>query len=294
MIKTICDSIFGPSGHFTFMTDISGNTFIIQVAGNPGLVVDIKGGNKGDKGEFIIWSPNNQPNQRFRIDGKTITAVHSGKVLDACGGLRAGAGAIQFGPHGGANQQWVYNPDTKEIRSASQNLVLEVDGGRLSPGTGLKIGSPNGGPGQKWDLILANPSAGPLRGIYRIQVASNPGLVLDIKGAGKNEGANVILWSPNGGANQKFRFEGESIFPVHSGKALDASGGLKQGAALIQWGPHNGPNQKWVYDPTTQEIQSTSQNLVFDAKGGSLSPGTDIIIWPKNNGPNQKFLLVVA
>jgi hypothetical protein len=131
-----------------------------------------------------------------------------------------------------------------------------------------------------------------IKGTFIIQVASNPNLVLDVEGGSTNAGAKLIIWSPNGGDNQKFRIDGLSIKSVKSGKALDAEGGLGQGKRVIQWDPHGQANQQWKYDPATQNIKSVSQNLVLDVKDGNLRPGGEVILWPPNNGPNQKWRLV--
>jgi hypothetical protein len=271
-------------------------TYVIHVAGNPNLVLDITGGSTADGAKLIIWNPNNGENQKFKVKGYTITSVKSGKALDATGGLKQGANIIQWGPHGGPNQQWVYDPSTKNIKSTSQNLVFDVKGGNLKPGGEVIAWPANGQANQKWDFVPVGKAGKPvkLKGTFQIQVASNPGLVLDIEGASKADGAKAIIWSPNGGANQKFAIKGATITSVNSGKVLDASGGLKQGAQIIQWPGHGGPNQQWLYDPATQTIKSTTQNLVLDVKGGNLRQGGEVIAWPPNNGPNQKWNVVLA
>jgi hypothetical protein len=270
-------------------------TFVIQIAGNPGLVLDIKGGSTADGGQAIIWGPNGGDNQKFTFNKNTITSVKSKKSLDSEGGLKQGARIIQWTPHGQANQQWYYDPATKTIKSTTQNLVFDVKGGNLKAGGEVIAWPPNNGPNQKWELIpTVGAGQASVNGTFTIRVASNPNLVFDVSGGSKADGGKVILYAPNGGANQKFKFKKNGIFPAHSGKALDAEGGLKQGAAIIQWAPHGQANQQWVYDPGTQTIKSTSQNLVFDVKGGNLKSGGEVIAWPPNNGANQKFVLVPA
>jgi hypothetical protein len=182
------------------------------------------------------------------------------------------------------------------IKSMTQNLVLDVKGGNLKPGGEVIAWPPNNGPNQKWELIptIAAGKENKVRGPFVIQIASNPNLVLDISGASTADGGLGIIWNPNGGTNQKFTFEKNGIFSVHSKKALDAQGGLKQGARIIQWTPNGQANQQWVYDKSTQTIKSTTQNLVFDVKGGNLKPGGEVIAWPPSNGANQKWVLVPA
>jgi hypothetical protein len=269
-------------------------TFLIQVAGNPGLVLDVAGGSTADNAKLIIWGPNGGENQKFKIKGTTIKSVKSGKVVDASGGLKQGAGLIQYGAHGGPNQQWAYDAGTKTIKSTTQNLVVDVKGGNLKPGGEVIVWPPNNGPNQKWELIPVAKAGkqAKISGTFLIQIANNPGLVLDVTGGSTADNAKLIIWGPNGGDNQKFKIKGTTISSVKSGKVVDAAGGLKQGAGLIQFGAHGGANQQWQYDPATQTIKSTSENLVLDVKGGNLKPGGEVIVWPPNNGPNQKWVLV--
>jgi hypothetical protein len=127
---------------------------------------------------------------------------------------------------------------------------------------------------------------------FKIQVANNPSLVLDISGGSNDDGAKLIIWGPNGGDNQKFEVTNDTVLCVKSQKVLDCSGGLKKGRSIIQFTYHGRANQQWVYDQTTQVIKSKSQNLVLDVKGGNLTAGTEVIAWPPNNGANQKWDLI--
>lgn len=78
--------------------------------------------------------------------------------------------------------------------------------------------------------------------------------VLDIEGARSHEGASIVQWPENGGANQLFRWEprGEEGWGVLrsklSGKVLDVSGGsIAAGAFLIQWRETDGDNQLFMF-----------------------------------------------
>lgn len=92
-------------------------------------------------------------------------------------------------------------------------------------------------------------------GSYEIASLSANPLVVDIEGGSGNNGARAILWSPHGGANQRFRLEQQSdgsyvIRAVHSGQVLDVAGGShNDGAAVIQWPLHGGANQRWFITP---------------------------------------------
>jgi hypothetical protein len=265
------------------------SVFIIQVSGNPGLVLDVEGASLTDGGRLIIHPPNGGANQRFEFKNNAIFAAHSSKALDSEGGLSPGRRIIQWQHHGGANQQWVYDPASKAIRSASQNLVFDVKGANLRPRGEIMAWHPHNGPNQRWDLV---PVILPVGDIFRIEIAGNHGLVLDISGGSTVEAAKVIIASPSGGLSQQFFFRGTEIVCFNSRKVLDCEGGLKHGANIIQYTAHGGPNQQWIYEPQSQEIRSTTRNLVLDVKGANLRPGSDVCAWPPNNGPNQKWRLV--
>ena len=119
---------------------------------------------------------------------------------------------------------------------------------------------------------------------------ANPNLALDVAGASKNNGANVVIWDFVGSNNQKWIIRGQEITSVNSGKAMDIQGGEKKGAKIIQWDPNHGPNQKWYFhnDGTIR-----SQNgLCLDISGGKIERGTSVVAWENHNGINQKWRIV--
>ena len=88
-------------------------------------------------------------------------------------------------------------------------------------------------------------------GQYRIVNTTDDDYMLDVNGASKAWGQNVIQWQANGGANQKWRISVDAnnratFTNVNSGLVFDVSGGKADwGAPMIQWGANGGLNQKW-------------------------------------------------
>jgi hypothetical protein len=80
----------------------------------------------------------------------------------------------------------------------------------------------------------------------------NSGLLLDVTGASKTAGAQVIQATSTGGASQQWSLVAVSggyynIVNRNSGLALDVSGASKTaGANAIQWTNNGGTNQQWV------------------------------------------------
>jgi cellulose 1,4-beta-cellobiosidase len=146
-----------------------------------------------------------------------------------------------------------------------------------------------------------NPSTHAIdNGRYNI-VSSLSGLNLDISGAGKNDGANVIQYNGNGGANQQFDVEAlgdgtYSIRAAHSGKALDVfQWNANDGAELRQWSYTGGKNQRWIIADTGGglfSITSAFSNKVVDVWQMNKTNGGAVKLYHWTAGPNQKWSFV--
>lgn len=109
------------------------------------------------------------------------------------------------------------------------------------------------------DRVVQEPWTGDPRQHWRIRTNGDgtvrlenvaSGQVLDVRGGGKQAGAELLTWAWHGGANQRFRIgdlAGASrIDAVHSGLTLDVQGGSRSaGAPILQWSWHGGDNQRW-------------------------------------------------
>ena len=86
------------------------------------------------------------------------------------------------------------------------------------------------------------------------------------------------------------------IISIHSGKALDISGGSTQdGAKLLQWQYTGAENQQWRLVPVSPDsyiIVSAKSSKALDVPGHSTSNGTQIEQWTYNGGANQHWRLI--
>lgn len=126
--------------------------------------------------------------------------------------------------------------------------------------------------------------------VYFIQ-AAHSGKVMDVNGASKDNGANIIQYSLHYGVNQQWRFDALSgadqgyyrIISLFSGKCLDINGvSLDNGAKLIQYACNVGSdNQKWRLYNTSDGIviQAKHSGKVLDVSGDSMNDGAQIIQW---------------
>ena len=88
-------------------------------------------------------------------------------------------------------------------------------------------------------------------GTYAIR-CQHSGKFVDVDGASKDSGRNVIQWQYNGKANQRWRIYVDSKNRLTfrsklSGQVFDVNGGVpKKGRNMIQWPANGGLNQKWI------------------------------------------------
>ena len=132
------------------------------------------------------------------------------------------------------------------------------------------------------------------------------GMVLDIEGGNKDNGANLIQYTRNGGQNQQWKVaEAENgyakITSVLHGKAIDVADLSKENGANIHiWEYVNGDNQKWQIRAVGDgyyNIVNKLSGLSMDNDGWSTKAGANIIQWALGNKQaNQlwKFELVNA
>jgi hypothetical protein len=127
------------------------------------------------------------------------------------------------------------------------------------------------------------------------------GLLLDVTGASKTAGAQIIQWNNNGGANQDWTLvsAGGGYFYIvnkNSGLYLDVSGSsTSAGANIVQWTSSGGASQQWSLAAVSggyYNIVNRNSGLVLDVTGGSTSAGANVIQWTNNGGTNQQWSLV--
>ena len=111
----------------------------------------------------------------------------------------------------------------------------------------------------------------PISGQKYYMVNKGSGKYLDVSGASKDNGANVLQWSGNAQVNQQFtltKLENNnwSIRPVHSDKSLDVWGFSSDNGGTIKQYEYTGTiNQQW------QLKESSSDGIkVFSAYSGKL------------------------
>jgi uncharacterized repeat protein (TIGR03803 family) len=140
-----------------------------------------------------------------------IVSRNSGKCLDVFGASTdAGASAIQWVCHGGANQQWRLQPaggGAFQIIARHSGQALDVYGALLDDVTPIIQWPVHGGDNQAW--MLESESEGHVR-----IVARHSGKAMDVEFASTDDGARVIQYTPHGNANQQWLLRPVSQEPL--------------------------------------------------------------------------------
>ncbi|KAA2250966.1 galactosylceramidase [Solihabitans fulvus] len=219
---------------------------------------------------------------------------NSGKVLEVAGSSTSdGALVDQATDTGAPAQQWQLLADgsgSLRLTNAGSGRALDLPG--QAAGTQLDQRAPTGAQGQQWQL---QPTAD---GYYTI-LGHGSGLVADVSGASTADGAPVIGWPVNGGANQQWRLQAVPTANVTyqlvnraSGLVADVSGAsTADGGVVIGWQPNGGGNQHWRLAPSggNYTLMNSGSGKVLDVPGATTTPDTQLEQWTYNGGANQQW-----
>lgn len=139
-------------------------------------------------------------------------------------------------------------------------------------------------------------------GIYSISPQCAPGLVLDCAAVSTENEANVCIWTNGNQDNQKLKVEyiGNGYYRllfVHSGKALDVSGGrTESGTNVWQYEWNNTYAQYWkivkAEDNYYYLISATGNYL--DVCNAESNNGTNVWVYTGNGTSAQKWKLTLC
>ncbi|HEY7042329.1 MAG TPA: RICIN domain-containing protein [Nocardioidaceae bacterium] len=133
--------------------------------------------------------------------------------------------------------------------------------------------------------------------VYLASDSSASTLFVDVSGASRSWGAQVIQWSLNGGANQKWDIQNladgnKEFVNANSGQCLTTDG--IAGDGVYQFPCVGAKNQEWTTNLVVGNfhnytIKSASSGLNLDVSGNSSNQGAVIDTWYDNGGGNQHF-----
>ena len=131
----------------------------------------------------------------------TLVNRRSGKVLDVYqADLRDGAQVVQWGDHGGDNQQWHVTDvggGYRTLFNRDSGRVLSIWATDTADGANAVQWVENNGGDQQWQLV-------PVGSYYKI-VNRHAGKVLAVYQASTADGARVVQWSDTGALDQQWQ-----------------------------------------------------------------------------------------
>jgi hypothetical protein len=111
---------------------------------------------------------------------------------------------------------------------------------------------------------------------------------MDVNGGSRTAGTQLIIWSCNGGDNQKFAPQGNGEIRVYGSMCVDALGGSgRDGDKIAIWPCNGGANQRWSMG-SGGEIRGINGKCI-DVPGGNSAQGTGLVLWTCNGGLNQRW-----
>ncbi len=144
---------------------------------------------------FVGGSPSNGAHSlRPKIAG--------GMALDNAGGQNKANNPINiWGINGQSNQSWVFS-NTNVAPAGYFNIAASstsycMTASSSDNGAAVNLQACNGSSGQSWRPVVSGSG-------YALSPANNPGLCLDVKGAGTAPGTPVVVWTCKTSTNQQW------------------------------------------------------------------------------------------
>jgi hypothetical protein len=226
------------------------------------------------------------------LPSASLIGVQSGKCIDipASSNWTDGTQAQIYSCHGGTNQIWAYNTDTKELQA----------GGKCLTAGGTTAGSPaviRGCTGaleqhdQHWEVD--SNTAGTSGQFKSVQ----SGLVLDVAGGGTANGTKIVLYTPHTGTNQQWKLpdprEGQ-IRSIATGRCFSVKDKSTANGAIVHMWSCQQPgdtsvNERWTYNEATKTLSVYGGTKCLQATG--TARGSGLVIWDCTGAPNQQWTM---
>ncbi len=117
-------------------------------------------------------------------------------------------------------------------------------------------------------------------------VSAASGRCLDVPQSNTTNGTQPIIWDCNGGANQRWTVNGQTIQAL--GKCLDAPTNATAGSKVQIWDCSGGANQHWNLN-ANGTISGAPSGLCLDVKGNATANATPVILWTCTAAANQRW-----
>jgi hypothetical protein len=141
----------------------------------------------------------------------------------------------------------------------------------------------------QFDNLSVTPVAGPAPPDTGRLVAIGSGRCLDVSAASQVNGAKLVIWDCNGGANQQWTRLSNGALRVYGTKCLDVPGhSTTPGTAVVIWTCNGGANQQWrtSSDGTIVGVES---GLCLDVSRAFTANGSRVATWTCTGADNQRW-----
>ncbi|MFE2275157.1 RICIN domain-containing protein [Streptomyces lavendulae] len=179
--------------------------------------------------------------------------------------------------------------------SAVASRPAETTPARSWTDTGGGVGGARTAAEQTLTLTAVGPAPGTLDGTRTLV---SGGRALDDPGHSTTAGTQLITYTPNAGANQKWNFTRQpdgsyEIVNAESGLCADISGGsTAAGAKVVQWTCHGGTNQRWTVvrgQDGTHTVTSVKSGLLLTT--ASTADGSPVTQQPDTGSSLQHWTI---
>lgn len=234
-------------------------------------------------------------------------------AFDVTGGsLKDGANVEIWRPNLSLAQCFTisYRADgTARIISRIAGKSVDVSKNNLVSGTNVLMWKATDNRNQLWDIETDGGTAtfeGTSYPTYTIKCSAAKTLAIDIRGGTMANGTNVIVYTANGGDNQRWilvpvpAFTSGGIYELRSmlktSMCADVAGASDtRGANVLLYEHQDGDNQKFAV--TEEEdgkwsIQAMHSGMFMDVNKGAAKAGTNVQQWDDNDGRAQRWEVV--
>ncbi len=178
-----------------------------------------------------------------------------------------------------------YSRMLQYVSGTGRVLILSVDGFWKDTPNTVRYG----------DVDLGY-SAGP----YHKLINRRSGKALDVYQANLQDGANLVQWADNGGANQRWHVTDagggyRTLFSQNSGRVLSIwQTSTADGANAVQWVENYGGDQQWELVPAGAyyKIRARHSGKLLSVLGGSTADGAQVVQWADTGSLDQQWQLV--
>lgn len=193
------------------------------------------------------------------------------------------------------------------ILSRIAGKSVDVAKNSLKSGSNVLIWKATDARNQLWDIESDGQTAtfqGTSYPTYTIKCSAAKNLAIDIKGGTMADGTNVVVWTANGGDNQRWIFVPVPAFT--SGGIYELRSMLKTSMCADVTGDSRGSNvmlyersgengQKFIVTEESSgqwSLQNVSSGMFVDVAGGAASAGTNVQQWDDTDQRAQRWKVI--